>query len=275
MKMTDLLGGVLGNSGGLLEHLQGDQTRQGGLADLLGSLGATQTKPDGNVLDQIGGVITGKREGDNPDDFMDLLNKINGPAGGMEQPTGLGAVATLAMSMLMGRGSSGFANKALKMGGVGALGGLALQAFQKWQAGQQAAGSDIQSFAAMSPAIHELDEDASESRAEAVLITMIAAAKADEHIDAAEEERLTRAFEQSGMDGEARAFFLAELRKPLDPKRIADLADDMETAAELYAATLLVVDEMSASERSYLTHLREALGLPLDLATTLEADLKA
>lgn len=271
MKMTDLLGGVLGNSGGLLEQLQGDQTRQGGLADLLGALGAEQSKPDGNILDQIGGLIKGKQPDDAPDDYLDFLDHMNGPSDGMAKTTGMGAVATMALSMLMGKGSSGFAAKALKMGGVAALGGVALKAFEKWQS----SNSDVQAAAALSPALHELDGDGSETRAEALLMAMIAAAKADEHIDDVEAGRLTRAIEQSGMEQDAQTFFIQEMRKPLDAKRIASMADDMETAAEIYAATLLVVDEMSAAERAYLMDLRDALGLPGELAELLEADLKA
>lgn len=274
MNMTDLLGGVLGNSGGLLEHLQGDQTRQGGLADLLGNLGAEQTKPDGNILDQIGGMIKGHPD-DKPSDFLDMLNKVNGPSGGMEHATGLGAVATLAMSMLMGRNSSGFAGKAIKMGGVGALGGIAMKAFQAWQQSQQSNAPDIQGFAALSPAVHELSGADADQRAETLLIAMIAAAKADEHIDDTEAQRLTRAIEQSGMEADAQNFFIQEMRKPLDAGRIAALADDLETGAEIYAATLLVVDEMSAAERIYLGDLRDKLALPSELAAALEADLKA
>lgn len=272
MKMTDLLGGVLGNSGGLLEQLQGDQTRQGGLADLLGSLGAEQSKPDGNILDQIGGLIKGKQPDDAPDNYLDFLNHMNGPSDGMAKTTGMGAVATMALSMLMGKGSSGFAAKALKMGGVAALGGIAMKAFQKWQ---QSQSSNIQAAAAISPPLHDLSGDASEHRAEAILVAMIAAAKADEHIDDVEAARLTRAIEQSGMEQNAQAFFLQEMRKPLDARRIAAMADDVETAAEIYAATLLVVDEMSAAERVYLGDLREALNLPPELAEMLEEDLKA
>ncbi|MEO0411468.1 MAG: tellurite resistance TerB family protein [Pseudomonadota bacterium] len=272
MKMTDLLGGVLGNSGGLLEFLQGDQTRQAGLADLLSNLGAEQTKPDGNILDQIGGLIKGNQPDDKPDDFLDLLNQVNGPTGGMEQTTGLGAAATLALNMLMGRDASGFANKAVKMGGVAALGSIAMKAFQSWQ---QAQGSQAQGIAAISPAVHELPEDTAEARAEALLCAMVAAAKADEHIDAQEEARLTRAFTQSGMDTSAQQFFVRELRQPLNAARIAAMADDLETGAEIYAVTLLVVDDMNAAERAYLGDLKDKLGLPSELAATIEADLKA
>ncbi|MEM7568379.1 MAG: tellurite resistance TerB family protein [Pseudomonadota bacterium] len=266
--MTDLLGGVLGNSGGLLEHLQGDQSRQAGLADLLSSLGATQSKPDGNIIDQVGGLFR-EKAGDAPDDFLNLLDQVNGKTGGMEKTTGMGAVVTLALNMLMGRDASGFANKAVKMGGVGALGSVAMQAFQNWQSGAPEAQS------AISPAVHELADSDAESRAEALLCAMVAAAKADEHIDAEEEARLERAFKQSGMDASAQEFFLRELRAPLDAGRIAGMADDLETAAEIYAATLLVVDDMNAAERVYLGDLRDKLGMPSALAETIESNLKA
>lgn len=270
MKMTDLLEGVLGNSGGLLEHLQGDQTREGGLADLLLNLGAEQTKPDGNIFDQIGSLIKGKQADDAPDDFLDFLEHVNGPADGMDKTTGLGAAATLAMSMVMGRNPSGFAAKAVKMGGVNTLGASAMTAFQSWQNDDAAAPA-----ATTTPPIHELSGTDADVRAQAVLMAMIAAAKADEHIDAVEEARLVRAIEQSGMDVDAQRFFVTELKKPLDAGRVAALADDLETGAEIYAATLLVIDEMDAAERLYLSDLKEKLGLPAALVASLEKDLKA
>ena len=43
-----------------------------------------------------------------------------------------------------------------------------------------------------------------------------------------------------------------ELNKPLDPAEIARAASTPEIAAEMYLASLLMVDEESFMERSYL-----------------------
>jgi len=61
------------------------------------------------------------------------------------------------------------------------------------------------------------------------------------------------------------------LRKPLDPADLALAAKTPEIAAEMYLASILVVDEESYMERAYL----DELARQLQLAPALKAELEA
>ncbi len=64
-----------------------------------------------------------------------------------------------------------------------------------------------------------------------------------------------------------------ELAKPLDPAEVAGAASTPEVAAEMYLASLLVVDEQNYMERSYLQEL--ARQMRLDPALQQELDAQA
>ena len=74
-----------------------------------------------------------------------------------------------------------------------------------------------------------------------------------------------------GLENEAAALLRAELDAPLDVRRIAGLARSPEEAAEIYAASLLVVDEQSLEEKGYLAMLAAALNLDDGLVRHLHA----
>ena len=64
---------------------------------------------------------------------------------------------------------------------------------------------------------------------------------------------------------------MAELEAPLDVRRIASLATNEAEATEIYAASLLVVDEQSLEEKGYLAMLAAALNLDPELVKHLHA----
>ena len=68
-----------------------------------------------------------------------------------------------------------------------------------------------------------------------------------------------------------RAWVEAELRSPVDAVAVAAGATTPELAAEVYLASVLVVDETSAKERAYLDALASALRLDAGLKAQLEA----
>uniref|UniRef100_UPI004047CDB2 DUF533 domain-containing protein n=1 Tax=Rheinheimera sp. TaxID=1869214 RepID=UPI004047CDB2 len=70
--------------------------------------------------------------------------------------------------------------------------------------------------------------------------------------------------------GSLQQWFDAELKKPLDPADIAQSAATPEMAAEMYLASVLVVDEESFMERTYLAELARQLKLDPVLKTELE-----
>ena len=62
---------------------------------------------------------------------------------------------------------------------------------------------------------------------------------------------------------------------PLDPAQIAQSARTPEMAAEMYLASLLVVDEESYMERAYLDELARQLKLQPGLKEQLEQHARA
>jgi uncharacterized membrane protein YebE (DUF533 family) len=109
-----------------------------------------------------------------------------------------------------------------------------------------------------------------EQHSRAMLKSMIAAAKADGHLDKREcglvEAELTRI----KADASTRRWFEDELRRPLDPAEVVHAAGSPEMAAEMYLAGLLVADDTSYMERACLEELARQLRLPEGLKVELE-----
>jgi uncharacterized membrane protein YebE (DUF533 family) len=66
----------------------------------------------------------------------------------------------------------------------------------------------------------------------------------------------------------------AELNKPLDPGEVARAATTPEMAAEMYIASVLMVDEEHFMERAYLEELARQLKLEPSLKAELEAQVR-
>jgi uncharacterized membrane protein YebE (DUF533 family) len=110
-----------------------------------------------------------------------------------------------------------------------------------------------------------------ELHAQAMLKAMIAAAKSDGHLDARERELLQGEMSRLNADAATRAWFDAELARPVEPADVAAGARSPEMAAEVYLASLIVVDETTTMERAYLDELARRLNLPPALKAELEA----
>jgi uncharacterized membrane protein YebE (DUF533 family) len=203
---------------------------------------------------------------------------------------GGGALAGGALGLLLGN------KKFRKMGGtlatyggVAALGAVALKAYQDWQTKQSASGAatamppsqqaqhqaPLQTTQPLplshqaSPAVVPTAEIEQHSRA--ILSAMIAAAKADGHIGDQERQMIDAEIAKLSNNPSDMAWFDAELKKPADPAEVAALATTPEIAAEIYLASLLVIEDGSFMERAYLDELGRKLALP----NTLQAELRA
>jgi uncharacterized membrane protein YebE (DUF533 family) len=197
-----------------------------------------------------------------------------GSAGGWGQ-FGAGAAAGGALGLLLGskRGRR-FGGKALKLGSVAALGALAYRAYGNWQAQQQQA----QPAAAAPTAprtVNLLPAPEVQLHSLAMLKSMVAAAKADGHLDERERGLVEAELGRLQADAETRRWFEDELRRPLDPAEVARAAGSPEMAAEMYLASLLVADETSFMERAYLDELARQLQLPAGLKAELERQAAA
>ncbi|EMB48388.1 putative Inner membrane protein [Vibrio mimicus CAIM 602] len=162
------------------------------------------------------------------------------------------------LGMLLGsKKSKKWGKSALKVGGAAALGALAYKVYNDWNANQKG-NTTPTPFDENNPR-HEL----------IILKAMIAAAKADGHVDDQEMARIQQAIEELGSDNQVQQLVEQELRKPLDPAEIARFAQNPAQASELYLASLLIADEQNFMEKAYLNELAKQLGLDDQLVAQL------
>jgi uncharacterized membrane protein YebE (DUF533 family) len=178
-----------------------------------------------------------------------------------------GAAAGSVLALLLGskRGRS-LGGKALRYGSLAAIGALAWKAYQDHQARQAAgvAASAVKGFEALPAPQLEL-------HSQAMLKAMIAAAKSDGHMDERERTLVEAELTRLDADPATRRWVEDELRRPVEPAEVARAATSPEMAAEVYLASLLLVDETTTMERAYL----DELARQLKLAPALKADLEA
>ena len=198
-------------------------------------------------------------------------NKLDIPAEGKEREatlSGMGKGAAIAgvLALLLGtKTGRGVTGAGLKLGTLGALGGLAYKTYQNWQ--RQQTGQTIPQTG---ESIESLTGPQAEQRSLALLKAMIAAAKADGHIDAAEGAKIEDLMTKLDLESATAKLIKEELSKPLDPKDIAASADTPEAAAEIYLTSLLVIGVVNENERAYLDQLADYLKIPKDLAQQME-----
>ena len=190
------------------------------------------------------------------------------PLGGLLGSVGGGALGGGAMSLLMGsKKARKMGGKVAVYGGLAALGVVAYKAYSNWQS-----QNPQQASATPGPpqTIDRVPPAQIEQHSQAILRAVIAAAKADGHIDQRERQLIDGEVERITDDSELRRWFDQELAKPLDPSDIARSAATPEIAAEMYLASLVMVDDQNFMERAYLDELARQLKLEPSLKTELE-----
>ena len=191
----------------------------------------------------------------------DLGNLLKGAGGG--------ALAAGALGLLLGNKSARkLGGKALTYGGLAALGVLAYKAYGNWQAQQATAPQNEPRT------LDRLPAPQAEQHSQAILKALVAAAKADGHVDARERQLIEEELAKLTQDAELRSWLDAELNKPLDPAEVARAATTPEMAAEMYLASVLMVDEEHFMERAYLEELARQLRLDPGLKAELERQVR-
>ncbi|MCH4882871.1 tellurite resistance TerB family protein [Pseudomonas sp. TMW22080] len=197
----------------------------------------------------------------------DLLG--SGGLGGLLSGAGGGALAASALGLLLGNKSARkYGGQALTYGGLAALGVLAYKAYGNWQANQGTAPQTEPQTIDRVPAPQV------EQHSQAILKALVAAAKADGHVDERERQLIDGELNKLNGDPALRQWLQAELNKPLDPAEVARAASTPEIAAEMYIASLILVDEEHFMERAYLEELAKQLKLDPGLKIELEAQVK-
>jgi uncharacterized membrane protein YebE (DUF533 family) len=185
-----------------------------------------------------------------------------------------GGLAALLMGSKTGRKIGG---EALKLGGMAAVGALAYKAYNDKQAAPVAEAAKHREVP-MLPApsgtpFNPATEFGQQSLARNMLRAMIAAAKADGHVDAQEQARIFAEMDKLPLSSEDKAFVMDELRAKLDVDAVASAATTPEEAAEIYAASLLAIDVDNAAERGYLAMLAARLKLDEGLVAHLHGNV--
>lgn len=189
-----------------------------------------------------------------------------------------GALAGGALGLLLGNKKvRKMGGSAVKYGGAAALGALAFRAYSDWQQQNQGAAAHSAPVAmTTSPRTTDrLPAPEQEVHSQAMLRALIAAAKADGHIDDRERGLIQSALARVASDAETSAWLDAELTKPLDPAEVATAATSPEIAAEMYLSSLIAIDQQNFMERSYLDELARQLGLEAGFKAHLERQATA
>ena len=221
-------------------------------------------------------------------DAKKLLDQFvgSGAAGGFAGGLAGGAVA----NAFMGKKGRKLTKSAVKLGGLALVGGLAYKAWQNHK--QSSAGGvagPAMGYAGAAPAGIPAaqvpqgtgflpgpgDESGAQQLSQLMVRAMISAAKADGQIDTRESQMILQQVNELPLDDEAKAFLFAEYSRPLDMEGLIAAVDSPEHAAEVYAASALVIHPASPAEQFYLDSLARGLRLETGLVRELQAAVES
>jgi uncharacterized membrane protein YebE (DUF533 family) len=215
-------------------------------------------------------------------DMNKLLGQLlgSGAAGGFAG----GLAGGLASNLPTSKSGRKMGKKALKMGGIAAVGALAYAAYQRYSTGKGTADSALSQPAeadlvpapegsAFMPAKN--NPAGQEALGLTLVRAMIAAARADGRLDAKESRTIFQRIESLGLDREDQALLVAEMGRPVDMDAIVNSAASPEVAAEIYVASMLAIDVDTSDEKSYLAMLAARLKLPPELVTELNCQVES
>lgn len=222
------------------------------------------------LLDQFLGSSVPGMQGTVKDKATEAINLAR------DNPLATSAIAGVLLGTKTGRQIAG---NALTLGGLAAIAGLGYQAYKNYQAGQapqpapQSASTPEPQFLPppSNSGFSTAPTNASNDFALVLIRAMIAAARADGHIDDAEREHILGRVRQSGVGTEAEAFFQRELVNPVDLDAIVAAAQTEEQRVQLYTASRLAIEPETRAERGYLDLLAGRLGLADALVDHIEA----
>jgi uncharacterized membrane protein YebE (DUF533 family) len=212
--------------------------------------------------------------------------------------TGGVATSLLGGGKIMG-GVVDTAETVAKVGGLALLGTLAYKAFGNYQQ-QKAEGGNASVVNAVKTSATDMATQASSlisgllsgnqspaasapaavtaSNSElplAIIRAMIAAAKADGHMDASESQKIMEQLESAGVSAQEKVLLMQEMANTQDVHTIAAPAKTPQDAAQIYLAALLVCDSQCAREQDYLLSLATALKLEPAFTASLQNELLA
>jgi uncharacterized membrane protein YebE (DUF533 family) len=195
----------------------------------------------------------------------------------LSSPGRAGIAGAVAGGLLTSKGGRKLGKRALELGGLAALAGLAYQAWQRHQQGERAGAERVEPTPGRLRSAGFLPEGAaaSEGFGRALFRAMVAAARADGRLDAGERASLLEQIVRLGSAEGERAELYAELERPVTIEEVVASAKTPEQAAELYAASLCAAGTDTPAERGYLALLAARLGLDDGLVAALHRELES
>lgn len=210
-------------------------------------------------------LLKSAQGGDAAGNAADAASAQGGLGGMLNADFGKGALAGGALGLLLGKNKT--TRKLAAYGGLAAIGVMAYKAYGDYRQQQGGAAAEPQTVDRLPPPQVEL-------HSQAILKALVAAAKADGHIDARERQVIEGEFSRLNQDAELQQWLHAELEKPLDPAEVARAAGTPEIASEMYLASLMAADQQNFMERAYLDELARQLKLDEALKLKLEQQIR-
>lgn len=209
-----------------------------------------------------------------------LSGSVKGRAGQVgdlarNNPMKAGAIAAALLGTKTGRKLAG---NVAAVGGIAAIAGLGYLAYKNYQSGQKPQGVPNDPSALQPPADSPFSPQSatlSNDFALTLLRAMIAAAKADGHIDASERQKIMDKVHAVDLGSEAEAFLAEELANPIDLDALVAAGRTEEQRVEIYTASRLAIDPDTRAERGYLDLLAGRLRLPDALVDHIEATVSS
>ena len=274
-------GGGLGDILGKLQEQLGRGGQGGGLMDILGQvLGqATQGVKEGaQRIDQSTGAsgharyAVGRATGHSPEELFNQLKDLiaeNKVAAG----AAAGGLGTVLLGTRTGRAITG---KAVKIGGLALIAGLAYKALQNYQAGKPLITGGPEANIVEAPHGSGFETSAITNQAATTYLRgMIAAAAADGRIDEGEHKKLIGGLKQAGIDAEAEEFLAAELNNPATVDALVAGVSTPEEAVQLFTAARIAVDVDTQEEHDFLVALAQGLQIDAALVQHIDATARA
>jgi uncharacterized membrane protein YebE (DUF533 family) len=197
----------------------------------------------------------------------------------LSNPAAAGLAGAVAGGMLMGQGGRKLGKRALELGGMAALAGLAYKAWQSHQGGSASAELEPQPGPAQLRDAGFLPSTrravAGDDLGTALFRAMVAAARSDGRLDVGERRTLFEQIEKLELSEAERAELFAQLESPVSLDDVVASATTQQRAIELYTASRLAIEPDSAAERGYLALLAARLGLEDELVASIEREVAA
>jgi uncharacterized membrane protein YebE (DUF533 family) len=202
-------------------------------------------------------------------DFDRVLSQL------LSDPKRAGLAGAVAGGLLASGGGRKLGKKALELGGMAALAGLAYSAWQRHRQGAAAQSGSLAPTREQLLAAGFLPATATEGEdfGRALFRAMVAAAHADGRLDAGERAALHARIESLGGSDAERAELRREIEHPVGIEELLASARTPAQAAEIYSASLLACGADARAERGYLALLAARLGLEEALVASIEREL--